>query len=49
MLEAVALQDLWIWHAFFKVAGTNKDINVLDNSPLFDDLLDDLAPVVSMW
>ncbi|GJZ68188.1 zinc finger, CCHC-type containing protein [Tanacetum coccineum] len=25
----------------------NNDINVLDNSPLFDDLLDDLAPVVS--
>nr|GEV13812.1 hypothetical protein [Tanacetum cinerariifolium] len=27
-------------------AGANNDINVLDNSPLFDDLLDDLAPVV---
>ncbi|GJS20353.1 putative nuclease HARBI1 [Tanacetum coccineum] len=45
MLEAVALQDLWIWHAFFGVAGANNDINVLDNSPLFDDLLDDKAPV----
>nr|GEW28143.1 protein ALP1-like [Tanacetum cinerariifolium] len=28
-------------------SGANNDINVLDNSPLFDDLLDDLAPVVS--
>nr|GEY96860.1 protein ALP1-like [Tanacetum cinerariifolium] len=28
------------------VTGANNDINVLDNSPLFDDLLDDLAPVV---
>nr|GEX02513.1 protein ALP1-like isoform X1 [Tanacetum cinerariifolium] len=28
-------------------AGANNDINVLDNSPLFDDLLDDLAPMVS--
>nr|GEV38482.1 hypothetical protein [Tanacetum cinerariifolium] len=37
MLEAVASQDLWIWHAFFGVAGANNDINVLDNSPLFDD------------
>nr|GEX55378.1 protein ALP1-like isoform X1 [Tanacetum cinerariifolium] len=46
MLEAVASQDLWIWHAFFGIAGANNDINVLDNSPLFDDLLDDLAPVV---
>ncbi|GKD04863.1 ALP1-like protein isoform X1 [Tanacetum coccineum] len=45
MLEAVASQDLWICHAFFWVAGANNDINVLDNSPLFDDLLDDKAPV----
>ncbi|GKF62995.1 ALP1-like protein, partial [Tanacetum coccineum] len=46
MLEAVASQDLWIWHVFHGMAGANNDINVLDNSPLFDDLLDDLAPVV---
>nr|GEY27386.1 hypothetical protein [Tanacetum cinerariifolium] len=46
MLEAVASQDLWIWHAFFGVAGANNDINVLDNSPLFDDILNDTAPIV---
>ncbi|GKA22848.1 ALP1-like protein isoform X1 [Tanacetum coccineum] len=45
MLEVVASQDLWIWHAFFGVTGANNDINVLDNSPLFDDLLDDKALV----
>ncbi|GJU19494.1 RNA-directed DNA polymerase, eukaryota, reverse transcriptase zinc-binding domain protein [Tanacetum coccineum] len=45
MLEAVASHYLWIWHAFVEVAGANNDINVLDNSPLFDDLLDDKAPV----
>ncbi|GKF64761.1 ALP1-like protein, partial [Tanacetum coccineum] len=45
MLEAVASQDLWISHAFFGVAGANNDINVLDNSPLFDDLLEDIAPI----
>ena len=45
MLEVVASQDLWIWHAFFGVAGANNDINVLDNSSLFDDLLNDVAPV----
>nr|GEV65958.1 protein ALP1-like [Tanacetum cinerariifolium] len=28
-------------------SGANNDINVLDNSPLSDDLLEDLAPVVS--
>jgi hypothetical protein len=32
MLEAVASLDLWIWHAFFGVAGSNNDINVLDQS-----------------
>nr|GEX47833.1 protein ALP1-like isoform X1 [Tanacetum cinerariifolium] len=46
MLEVVASQDLWICHAFYGIAAANNDINVLDNSPLFDDLLDDLAPVV---
>nr|GEU55070.1 putative nuclease HARBI1 isoform X2 [Tanacetum cinerariifolium] len=39
MLEAVVSQDLWIWHASFGVAGANNDINVLDNSPLFNDFL----------
>ncbi|GJV26894.1 ALP1-like protein [Tanacetum coccineum] len=38
LLEAVASQDLWIWHAFFGVAGSNNDINVLYKSPLFNDL-----------
>nr|GEV05972.1 hypothetical protein [Tanacetum cinerariifolium] len=46
MLEAVASQDLWIWHAFFGVACANNDINVLDNSPLFDDLLNDRVSVL---
>ncbi|GJU76148.1 transcription elongation factor SPT6 [Tanacetum coccineum] len=45
MLEAVASYDLWIWHAFFGVAGANNDSTVLNNSPLFDNLLDDVAPV----
>ncbi|GJU41139.1 ALP1-like protein [Tanacetum coccineum] len=45
MLKAVASYNLWIWHAFFGVAGANNDINVLNNSLLFDDLLDDIAPV----
>lgn len=38
MLEAVASYDLWIWHAFFGVAGSNNDINVLNQSPLFIEL-----------
>nr|GEW44966.1 hypothetical protein [Tanacetum cinerariifolium] len=31
---------------YLQMTGANNDINVLDNSPLFDDLLDDLAYVV---
>ena len=34
-----------IWHAYFGVAGANNDLTVLNNSSLFDDLLDDIAPV----
>ncbi|GJW29909.1 ALP1-like protein [Tanacetum coccineum] len=46
MLEVVASYDLWIWHAFFRVAGANNDFSVLNHYPLFDDLLDDIASVV---
>lgn len=34
ILEAVATRNLWIWHCFFGMAGTNNDLNVLDNSHL---------------
>jgi hypothetical protein len=34
ILEAIADQSLWIWHAFFGLHGENNDINVLDRSPL---------------
>ena len=46
MLEVVASYDLWIWHAFSGVAGANNDLNVLDYSPLFNDIIDDIAPEV---
>jgi len=39
MLEAVALHDLWIWHTFFGVPGSNNDINVLNQSQLFTNIL----------
>ncbi|GJV67124.1 reverse transcriptase domain-containing protein [Tanacetum coccineum] len=29
LLEAVASQDLWIWHAFFGVSEANNDIKVI--------------------
>ena len=44
MLEAVASQDLWIWHAFFGVSGANNDLNVLHQSPLLNDIKDGIAP-----
>ncbi|KAL6840949.1 hypothetical protein ACP4OV_029209 [Aristida adscensionis] len=46
ILEAVASQDLHIWHAFFGVAGSNNDLNVLNQSPLFFDALKGKAPQV---
>ncbi|GKB16067.1 ALP1-like protein [Tanacetum coccineum] len=33
LLEAIASQDLWIWHAFFGVFGMNNDVNALRESP----------------
>jgi hypothetical protein len=35
ILEAVASQDLWIWHADFGIPGRNIDITVLRRSSLF--------------
>jgi hypothetical protein len=46
ILEVVASYDLWIWHAFFGAAGSNNDINVLDQTPLFTEQLQGKAPEV---
>nr|GEV48883.1 hypothetical protein [Tanacetum cinerariifolium] len=40
LLEAVTSQDLWICHAFFGVSGTKSDVNVIRQSPVFNDLKD---------
>ncbi|XP_024005863.1 uncharacterized protein LOC112082407 [Eutrema salsugineum] len=47
VLEAVASYDLWIWHAFFGPPDTLNDINVLDRSPVFDDIINGEAPQVT--
>ena len=39
ILEAIANQSTWFWHAFFGFLGDNNDINVLDRSPLVLNLL----------
>ena len=47
ILEAVASQDFWIWHAFFGLPGSLNDINVLDRSPVFTLLANGHAPPVN--
>ena len=47
ILEVVASQDLWIWHAFFGLPGSLNDINVLDRSPFFTLLANGHAPPVN--
>jgi hypothetical protein len=42
--SAVASQDLWIWHAFFGLPGSNNDLNVLQRSHVFAKLAEGEAP-----
>ncbi|GKB70750.1 ALP1-like protein isoform X1 [Tanacetum coccineum] len=44
--KAIKGPHLWIWHAFFGVAGANNNLTVLNHSLLFDDMLDDIAPII---
>ncbi|KAL5539453.1 hypothetical protein UlMin_044612 [Ulmus minor] len=44
ILEAVVDYDLWIWHAYFGLPGSNNDINVLEASHLFTNLAEGIAP-----
>ena len=44
ILKAIADYDLWIWHAYFGLPGTNNDINVLKASHLFTNLAQCIAP-----
>ncbi|XP_072148025.1 uncharacterized protein [Setaria viridis] len=46
ILEAVVSHNLRIWHAFFGTAGSQNDINVLNKSPLFINVLKGEAPRV---
>ncbi|KAI5321984.1 hypothetical protein L3X38_031056 [Prunus dulcis] len=47
ILEAVAGFDTWVWHAFFRVAGSQNDLNVLGQSPVFNDILRGEAPNIT--
>ena len=39
VLEAIASQNLYIWHAFFDLPRSNNDLNVVGRSPLVQNLL----------
>ena len=39
ILKAVAIEELHIWHVFFGLPGANNDLNVLQRSPLVNNML----------
>ncbi|XP_059654201.1 uncharacterized protein LOC132300911 [Cornus florida] len=47
ILEAVALKNLWIWHAFFGMAGSYNDLNVLDHFPVFKSMINGSMPPIN--
>lgn len=47
ILEAVTGFDTWVWHAFFEVARSQNDLNVLGQSLVFNDILRGEAPNIT--
>jgi hypothetical protein len=47
ILEAVGSYDLWIWHVFFGLPGSNNDINMFEKSFLFTKLSQGRGPRVN--
>ncbi|CAL2266735.1 unnamed protein product [Prunus armeniaca] len=47
IIEAVPSFDTWVWHAFFGVAGSQNDLNVLGQSPVFNDVLRGQGPNIT--
>nr|KAJ0223120.1 hypothetical protein LSAT_V11C200094570 [Lactuca sativa] len=49
ILEVVVSHDLCFWHAFFGMTRSNNDLNVLQVSPLFNNILQGKAPDMSYY
>ncbi|CAL2272167.1 unnamed protein product [Prunus armeniaca] len=47
ILEAIAGFDTWVWHAFFGVASSQNDLNVLGQSLVFNDILRGECPNIT--
>ncbi|CAL8169001.1 unnamed protein product [Prunus armeniaca] len=47
ILEAVASFNCWVWHAFFGVARSQNDLNVLGQSPVFGEVLGGHSPQIT--
>lgn len=46
MHETMTSQDLWIRHALFGITDSNNNINVLNQSNDFNDILEGQSPTV---
>ena len=44
VMEAGCSPDRRIWHLFCTIPGTCNDLNILNSSPLFDDILQGKSP-----
>lgn len=44
VMEAIATQNLWIWHAYIGIPGSNNDINIIDRSPLMVNMMKGVGP-----
>ncbi|CAL2254469.1 unnamed protein product [Prunus armeniaca] len=47
ILEVVTGFDTWVWHAFFGVADSQNDLNVLGQSLVFNDVLRGEGPNIT--
>ncbi|XP_021814673.1 uncharacterized protein LOC110757387 [Prunus avium] len=47
ILKAVASFDTWVWHAFFGVPGSQNVLNVLGQSPVFNEVLRGQGPNIT--